>query len=145
MLALALDKPPPGPAPRPPRPAPPPPPPPPATATWAFSFLSSAPGWQRELFVAIGIGASALIVYLLRRHAADPLFCFALSLILGGAIGNVIDRVLLGAVVDVLDVHVAGHHWPAFNLADSAISCGAVLLIWDSMRRSRVERAPTKP
>src|SRR5512144_1773843 len=69
----------------------------------AFSFLSSAPGWQRELFVAIGIGASGLIVYLLRRHAADPLFCFALSLILGGAIGNVIDRVLLGAVVDFLD------------------------------------------
>jgi len=107
----------------------------------AFSFLSTASGWQRELFVAIGLGASALIVYLLRRHAGDPYFCFALSLILGGAIGNVIDRLVLGAVVDFLDVHVAGYHWPAFNLADSAITAGAALLIWDSFRRPRVEGA----
>jgi signal peptidase II len=103
----------------------------------AFSFLSTAPGWQRDLFVAIGLAASGLIVWLLRRHAADPMFCFALALILGGAIGNVIDRVLLGAVVDFLDVHVAGYHWPAFNVADSAITCGAALLIWDSLRRPR--------
>ncbi|MCW5620451.1 MAG: lipoprotein signal peptidase [Burkholderiales bacterium] len=107
----------------------------------AFSFLSTASGWQRELFVVIGLGASALIVYLLRRHAGDALFCFALSLILGGAIGNVIDRLLLGAVVDFLDLHLGGYHWPAFNLADSAISAGAVLLIWDSFRRPRVEPA----
>jgi signal peptidase II len=101
----------------------------------AFSFLSSAAGWQRPLFVVVGLAASVLIVYLLRRHARDPLFCFALALILGGALGNVIDRLLLGAVVDFLDVHVVGHHWPAFNLADSAITCGAALLIWDSLRR----------
>ncbi|MCC7546491.1 MAG: lipoprotein signal peptidase [Burkholderiales bacterium] len=107
----------------------------------AFSFLSTASGWQREFFIAIGIAASVLILYLLRRHRHDPYFCFALSLILGGAIGNVIDRLLLGAVVDFLDVHVAGYHWPAFNLADSAITAGAALLIWDSFRRPRVEQA----
>jgi len=108
----------------------------------AFSFLSSAQGWQRDFFVAIGLAASALIVYLLRRHATDPMFCFALALILGGALGNVIDRVMLGAVVDFLDLHVAGYHWPAFNVADSAITCGAGLLIWDSIRRPRA--APAK-
>lgn len=109
----------------------------------AFSFLSSASGWQRELFIAIGVAASALIVHLLRRHRGDAMFCFALSLILGGAIGNVIDRLHLGAVVDFLDIHVGGYHWPAFNLADSAITCGAALLIWDSLRRPGRERART--
>ena len=103
----------------------------------AFSFLSTAPGWQRELFIGIAAVASVLIVYLMRRNAADRLFCFALSLILGGALGNLIDRLLLGAVVDFLHFHVAQYYWPAFNLADSAITCGAGLLIWDSLRRSR--------
>lgn len=107
----------------------------------AFSFLSTAAGWQRELFVAIGLAASALIVLLLRRHASDPQFCFALALILGGALGNVIDRVMLGAVVDFLDLHATGYHWPAFNLADSAITCGAALLIWGSLRRPRMRKA----
>jgi signal peptidase II len=107
----------------------------------AFSFLSSAAGWQRELFIAIALAASFLIVYLMRKHVADRLFCFALGLILGGAIGNVIDRLLLGAVVDFLYFHLAEYYWPAFNLADSAITCGAGLLIWDSLRRSRVKRA----
>jgi signal peptidase II len=111
----------------------------------AFSFLSSAPGWQRDVFVAVGLAASGLIVYLLRRHASDPMFCFALALILGGALGNVIDRVLLGAVVDFLDVHVAGYHWPAFNVADSAITCGAALLILDSFRRPRADAAKENP
>jgi signal peptidase II len=103
----------------------------------AFSFLSSAPGWQRELFVGIALAASALIVYLLRKHAHDRVFCFALSLILGGAIGNLVDRLLLGAVVDFLDLHAFDYHWPAFNLADSGITLGAGLLIWDSVRRPR--------
>jgi signal peptidase II len=107
----------------------------------AFSFLSSAAGWQRGLFIAIALAASALIVYLLRKHAAERVFCAALALILGGAIGNVIDRVQLGAVVDFLYFHVAEYYWPAFNLADSAITCGAGLLIWDSFRRSQVKRA----
>jgi signal peptidase II len=103
----------------------------------AFSFLSTAPGWQRELFIVIAAAASILIVFLLRRNAADRLFCFALSLILGGALGNLIDRVLLGAVVDFLHFHVAQYYWPAFNVADSAITCGAALLIWDSLRRGK--------
>jgi signal peptidase II len=106
----------------------------------AFSFLSSAPGWQRELFIGVALAASGLIVYLLRKHAGDGMFCFALSLILGGAIGNLVDRVMLGAVVDFLHFHLAQYYWPAFNLADSAITCGAGLLIWDSLRRSRVKQ-----
>ena len=107
----------------------------------AFSFLSSAAGWQRELFIAIALIASAWIVYLLRRYSRQTLFCFALSLILGGAIGNVIDRVLFGAVIDFLDFHVAGYHWPAFNVADSAITCGAALLVWDSLRPGKSARS----
>jgi signal peptidase II len=100
----------------------------------AFSFLAGAAGWQRELFIAIAAVAIAWVVYLLHKHPRQTLFCFALGLILGGAIGNVIDRVWLGAVVDFLDFHAAGHHFPAFNVADSAITCGAAALIWDSFR-----------
>jgi len=99
----------------------------------AFSFLSDASGWQRGLFIAIALGASVWIAWLLRKHPGQTLFCLALSLILGGAIGNVIDRFLYGAVVDFLDFHAAGYHWPAFNVADAGISCGAVLLIWDAL------------
>jgi signal peptidase II len=106
----------------------------------AFSFLSSAAGWQRELFIGIALGASALILYLLRKHARDRVFCLGLGLILGGAIGNVIDRLLLGAVVDFLYFHLGEYYWPAFNVADSAITCGAGLLIWDSFRKSRAKR-----
>jgi signal peptidase II len=97
----------------------------------AFSFLAQAPGWQRGLFIAIALVASAWIVFLLRRHWRETLFSFALALILGGAVGNLIDRVVYGAVVDFLDFHAAGWHWPAFNVADSAITVGAVLLVWD--------------
>ena len=100
----------------------------------AFSFLASASGWQRELFIGIAVVASIWIIYLLRKYPRQTLFCFALSLILGGAIGNVIDRILLDAVVDFLDFHAFGWHWPAFNVADSAITCGAVLLVWESLR-----------
>jgi signal peptidase II len=105
----------------------------------AFSFLSNASGWQRDLFAAIAVAASALIIYLLRRYAHDLLFCFALSLILGGAVGNLIDRLLLGAVVDFLDFHAFGSHFPAFNLADSAITLGAALLIWDGLQRGKTK------
>jgi signal peptidase II len=100
----------------------------------AFSFLAGAAGWQRELFIAIAAVAIAWVVYLLHKHPRQTLFCLALSLILGGAIGNVIDRVWLGAVIDFLDFHAAGHHFPAFNVADSAITCGAAALVWDSFR-----------
>ena len=109
----------------------------------AFSFLSTAAGWQRELFIGIAAVAAVLIVFLLRRNVADRLLCLALSLILGGALGNLVDRILLGAVVDFLHFHVAQYYWPAFNVADSAITCGAGLLIWDSLRRSKA-RAETQ-
>ena len=100
----------------------------------AFSLLAEAGGWQRELFIAIALAASVWLAWHLRRHGTETLFCLALALILGGAIGNVVDRVLYGAVIDFLDFHAFGEHWPAFNVADSAISCGAVLLIWDAFR-----------
>ena len=103
----------------------------------AFSFLAGAGGWQRELFTAIAVIASLWIVWLLRRYPQQSLFCLALSLVLGGAVGNVIDRVMIGAVVDFLDFHAWGWHWPAFNVADSAITCGAVLLVWDGLRGVR--------
>lgn len=101
----------------------------------AFSFLSDAGGWQRWFFSGIAAAASLLIVYLLRKHAAEKLFCISLSLILGGALGNLWDRITLGHVVDFLDFHVGGYHWPAFNVADSAIFVGAALMIVDSFRR----------
>lgn len=107
----------------------------------AFSFLAGASGWQRELFIGIGILASAWILWMLARAGrGQALFCFALSLILGGALGNVIDRVRLGAVVDFLHFHWGPYYWPAFNAADSAISCGAVLLIVDAFRHGRQQR-----
>ena len=100
----------------------------------AFSFLASAAGWQRGFFIAVALIAIVLISVLLVRHAGEKLFCLSLALILGGAIGNVLDRIALGYVVDFLDFHIAGWHWPAFNLADSAITVGAALLVLDSFR-----------
>ena len=99
----------------------------------AFSFLSGAGGMQRWLFSIIAVVASAWIVWLLRRHSAQMLFALALSLILGGALGNLIDRIAYGYVVDFLHFHWDEHYFPAFNLADSAITCGALLLIWDNL------------
>ena len=98
----------------------------------AFSFLASAAGWQRGLFIGIALIAIVVISVLLARHSGEKLFCLSLALILGGATGNVIDRIALGYVVDFLDFYIAGWHWPAFNLADSAITVGAVLLVVDS-------------
>jgi len=100
----------------------------------AFSFLSDAAGWQRGFFIGIALIASAWIVYLLRRYPHQRRFALALSLVLAGAVGNVVDRMLHGAVIDFLDFHAYGYHWPAFNVADSAITCGAVLLVWDAFR-----------
>lgn len=101
----------------------------------AFSFLANQGGWQRYFFSVLGIGAALFIVYLLTKHRGQRLFCWALALILGGAIGNVIDRLLYGHVIDFLDFHVGGWHWPAFNVADSAICIGAVLFVIDELRR----------
>jgi signal peptidase II len=109
----------------------------------AFSFLSDAAGWQRGFFIAIALLASAWIVYLLRKYPGQRLFSLALSLVLAGAVGNVIDRIAIGAVVDFIDLHAFGWHWPAFNVADSAISCGACLLVWDAFVPGR--KADDKP
>jgi len=110
----------------------------------AFSFLASAGGWQRWFFTGIGLAASVFIVWMLRSHSGQKLFAFALACILGGAIGNVIDRVLYGHVVDFLDFHWSflsgifhGGHFPSFNVADAGISIGAVSLILDEILRMR--------
>jgi len=106
----------------------------------AFSFLHDATGWQRWMFIALGGVAAVVIVWMLSRHRAQRLFCGALSLILGGAVGNVIDRVLHGYVVDFIQVHYGSAAFPSFNLADSAITLGATLLIVDELRRVRRAR-----
>lgn len=106
----------------------------------AFSFLATASGWQRWFFTAIGIVAAIAIVWMLKSHPGQKLFSFALACILGGAIGNVIDRVLYGYVVDFLDFHWRGMHFPAFNIADSAITIGAACLILDELLRVRKTR-----
>jgi len=106
----------------------------------AFSFLAGASGWQRWFFVAIGAVAGVAILWMLRSHAGQRLFCFALACVLGGAIGNVIDRLLHGYVIDFLDFHLGRWHFPAFNVADSAITIGAACLILDELRRVRRSR-----
>ena len=103
----------------------------------AFSFLAGADGWQRWFFIALGLVAGTFIVFLLVRHAGQRLFSLALALILGGAIGNVIDRVWRGQVVDFLLAYHGQWYFPAFNVADSAITLGAVLLILDELLRVR--------
>ena len=100
----------------------------------AFSFLADQPGWQRWFFTVLALGVSGWIVTLLRRHCSDFRLSLALTLVLAGALGNVIDRLRFGAVVDFVQWHVAGFYWPAFNVADSAITLGAILLIWDQLR-----------
>ena len=106
----------------------------------AFSFLSDAGGWQRWLFTGIGVAATIFIVWQLRAHPGQKLFSFALSSILGGAVGNVVDRLMHGYVVDFLQFHYAGWYFPSFNLADSAITVGAACLILDELLRVRRER-----
>ena len=101
----------------------------------AFSFLANAGGWQRIFFSVFALVAAGIIVHLLRKHPDQKLFCFALSLILGGALGNLWDRVTLGYVVDFLYFHYHDYYWPAFNIADSAISVGVVPLLWDGLKK----------
>jgi signal peptidase II len=103
----------------------------------AFSFLAGASGWQRWLFTGIGMAATVLILWMLKSHAGQKMFSFALACILGGAVGNVVDRLLHGYVVDFLDFHWAGWHFPAFNVADAGISIGAACLILDEILRVR--------
>ena len=98
----------------------------------AFSFLAQESGWQRPAFIAFALAASVVLAVLIVRNPAKPLFCSGLSLILGGAVGNVIDRIRFGHVVDFVDLHAMGWHWPAFNVADSGITIGAAILIFES-------------
>ena len=106
----------------------------------AFSFLAGASGWQRWFFTAIGVVAAGVIIWMLRAHSAQRLFSLALSCVLGGAVGNVIDRMVYGHVVDFLQFHHAGWYFPSFNVADSAITIGAGALILDEVRRVRQAR-----
>mgnify|MGYP003513061053 FL=1 len=108
----------------------------------AFSFLAGASGWQRWFFIGLGLAATAFIVWMLKKHPEQRLFCLAITLIMGGALGNVIDRALHGYVVDFLQLRFSflepifrGGYFPSFNLADSAITLGAVLLIADELLR----------
>ena len=103
----------------------------------AFSFLADAPGWQTPLLIGFAVVAIAIVSYMLVRSPGRRMMASGLALILGGALGNVIDRARFGQVVDFLDFHVGTWHWPAFNVADSAITVGAVLLIVDELRRVR--------
>lgn len=106
----------------------------------AFSFLAGAGGWQRWFFVGIGVVATGFMIHLMRSHAGQRLFCLALACIMGGAIGNVVDRLVHGYVVDMVDFHIGSWHFPAFNLADSAITLGVILLLLDEILRVRRSR-----
>ena len=106
----------------------------------AFSFLAGASGWQRWFFVGMGTLASGFIVWMLKKHPTQKLFCFAIGMILGGAVGNVVDRLLHGHVVDFIQLHYGGWFFPSFNLADSAITLGAICLILDELLRVRRAR-----
>lgn len=101
----------------------------------AFSLLANAGGWQRWFFTGTAVIASVVIVILLRKYARETLFSLALSLVLGGALGNLLDRIRFGYVVDFLYFNYQGWDFPAFNVADAAIFCGAVLLIWESFKK----------
>lgn len=107
----------------------------------AFSFLAGAGGWQRWFFVAVTLAVSAVILAMLRKSGGNRLLAAALALVLGGALGNLWDRLTLGHVVDFIQLHAAGYYWPAFNVADSAITVGVVLILWDGVRDARAARA----
>lgn len=111
----------------------------------AFSFLADESGWQRWFFTVLAFAVAGWIAFMLRTHATQKLLSLSLALIMGGALGNVIDRIRFGAVVDFVQWHAAGYYWPAFNVADSAITVGAVLMVWDqfvSGARRNEEKQP---
>ena len=110
----------------------------------AFSFLSEESGWQRWFLSGIAGSAALLIIYLLNKYKHEKLFCMSLSLILGGALGNLYDRITMGHVVDFLDFYVGEYHWPAFNLADSAIFIGAALMIYESFQNKENPQKTTE-
>ena len=114
--------------------------------TWnpgaAFSFLADQPGWHRWFFTVLALAVSGWIAFELRKHPGQKLLSLALTLVMGGALGNVIDRVRFGAVVDFVQWHAAGFYWPAFNVADSAITVGAVLLVFEQLTTAGKKEAP---
>lgn len=103
----------------------------------AFSFLASQSGWQRTFFIVVGILAGLFMVYEIHKHRSNPLFCLSLSLILGGDIGNIIDRLVYGHVVDFLDFHIGTWHWPTFNIADCGVCMGALLFVVLELRNKK--------
>lgn len=105
----------------------------------AFSFLSNAGGWQRWFFTTVAVIAVVVISYLIRKHAQQKLFCLGLALVLGGALGNLYDRLTLGYVVDFLYFHINDLYWPAFNVADSAVCVGVAILLWDSFKQDALK------
>ncbi len=108
----------------------------------AFSFLAGASGWQKWFFIVLALAISVWIIFMLKKHGGQLLLSLALTLVMGGAIGNAIDRLVYGAVVDFLDFHYAGWHFPAFNVADSAITVGAALMILEGFLSGRANREP---
>jgi signal peptidase II len=110
----------------------------------AFGFLNDAGGWQKWFFTAISAIAIIVITYLIKKHSEQKLFCFGLALVLGGAIGNLYDRITLGYVVDFLNFHINNYYWPAFNVADSAICVGVGLLLWDSFKNDKPHHRDTE-
>ncbi len=107
----------------------------------AFSFLANAGGWQRAFFIVLTLVITGVLLWMLRDHRGNRGLALALALIIGGAVGNLIDRSLHGYVVDFVQWHVAGYYWPAFNVADSAISLGAVMLVFDAFRKPAPQHA----
>jgi len=107
----------------------------------AFSFLAGASGWQREFFIGVTLLISGVLLWMLRSNQGNRLLSLALALVLGGAAGNLYDRILHGYVIDFVQWHVAGYYWPAFNIADSAICLGAALLIFDSIKQPQPDDA----
>lgn len=108
----------------------------------AFSFLADQPGWQRWFFTLLALAVSTWIVLELKKHPEQRVQSIALALIMGGALGNVVDRIRFGAVVDFIQWHAAGWYWPAFNIADSAITCGAVLMVFSSLTAANRKEDP---
>lgn len=100
----------------------------------AFSLLAQAGGWQRGFFSVVALAAIIFIGMLIFKHQEEPRFCLGLALILGGALGNLVDRLRLGTVTDFIQWHIGTAYWPAFNLADSAITLGVIILLWDGLR-----------
>lgn len=100
----------------------------------AFSLLAQAGGWQRGFFSVVALAAIIFIGMLIFKHQEEPRFCLGLALILGGALGNLVDRLRLGTVTDFIQWHIGNAYWPAFNLADSAITLGVIILLWDGLR-----------